>query len=340
MSDNRRSTRLACRLPVRLAGHKSPLEATVLDVSRGGVRLRVAGHHLGLYRLAPLSLVARRVTEVLGESFEATLLPERLGTLVRKTLRAVRIGQRDATSADVELGCLLTPALTDLEASMLGLALPCLDPEGREKAERLETTGVVVRVALPKTIPAPAPPPAGRAPAAVPPRVLAVLSRPSAAEPKAKAPAAQPESPAPAAEAAPRTQRDQAPAQAPSAPETDGTARLGWRAVVHPSGDRRVPPFQAAAESVTSEGVQLRVVDRRELRLQSASDVSSTIQGLDAAYGTDVALKLVDGPTHLWTGPARIEEVEVPVGAPNEIALWLRFARSLRVPELRALGLS
>lgn len=337
MSDNRRATRLACRLPVRLSAQKNPLEATVLDVSRGGARLRVAGNQLGLYRLAPLSQVARRVTEVLGESFEATLMPERLGTLVRKTLRAVRIGQREAHAADVELGCLLTPPLTDLEASMLGLALPCLDPQGREKAERLETTEVVVRVALPKSIPAPAPTAAVHAATTPPPRVLAILPRAGAADARGKSPATKADLPAPTAPAA---DRPVAPAPALDVPEEDGRARLGWRAVVHPSGDRRVPPFQAAAESVTSEGVQLRVADRRELRMQAAPDVASTIQGLDAAYGTDVALKLVDGPTHLWTGPARIEEVEVPASAPHEIALWLRFGRALRVPELRALGLS
>ena len=63
---------------------------------------------------------------------------------------------------------------------------------------------------------------------------------------------------------------------------------------------------RTTAEAVTAQGVQLRVPDRATLTLKGgATDVASTILALDDAYGTDVAVKLVDGPTHLWTGPAR-----------------------------------
>jgi hypothetical protein len=125
-----------------------------------------------------------------------------------------------------------------------------------------------------------------------------------------------------------------------AAVSTSSAGRAPWRAYVHPTGDRRLPPFLAAAEAVSAQGVQLRVLDRSSLPLQGGMDVASTIVALDGAYGTDVALKLVDGPTHLWTGRARIAEVEVPPDAPEQVLLWLCFTRTLRPAELRALGLN
>jgi hypothetical protein len=340
-TNQRRATRVECQVPARLSSGERILDGLILDVSRSGVRLRVPGGPLGVYRLAPLALVARCVASVLGETFQATLHPDRLGMLVTKTLRPVRIGQRTGASADVDIGCLMEPALSDLEASALGLALPVLTADGKEGAGVLATQTVVVRSAPPS-----APRPAGGAtPSARPlsaPPAPAAPARPAPARPApaASAPAASAARPAPSAPAA----TPPAPTASPSRRIASGTTAANsklerWRAYVHPRGDRRMPPFLAAAESVTSQGVQLRVMDRGALTLKGGADVASTIVALDEAYGTDVALKLVDGPTHLWTGPARIEEVEVPPNAPKELSMWLAFARALRPAELRALGL-
>ena len=298
----------------------------MLDVSRSGARLRLPGAPLGIYRLAPLGFVAKQVAAVLGETFKATLNPARLGLLVTKTLRPVRIGHRDGATADVDLGCALEPALSDLEASALGLALPVITPDGREGSQVLDTQTVVVRSAP------------GRSPDPAPSR-----SKPAPQAPaSAASPIAARAAPARAVVAAPTSTAAPAPAPSRHAPPAPGKAASPldrWRAYVHPRGDRRLPPFLASAETVNAQGVQLRVMDRGSLTLRGGSDVASVIVALDEAYGTDVALKLVDGPTHLWTGPARIEEVEVPAQTPNELSLWLAFARTLRPAEMRALGL-
>ena len=335
-TEQRRATRIACHLPVRISISGATLDGHLLDASRKGARLRVPGTPLGVYRLAPLGLVAKRVAAVLGETFQVTLSPDRLGTLVTRTLRPVRIGQRDPTSADVDLGCVLDPALSDLEASMLGLALPVLRADGSEDDERVAPQDLVVRAS--PTAPPAAP---SRAAPAAPSR--AAPAAPSASRTPPPARTAPPAPPPPAAPPV----RPAAEPRGPAMPSTDRSRAVGvsrvslsrWRAYVHPTGDRRIPPFLAATESVSPQGVQLRVVDRSVLPLQGGLDVASTIVALDGAYGTDVALKLVDGPTHLWTGRARIAEVEVHADAPEQVSLWLHFGRPLRPAELRALGL-
>jgi hypothetical protein len=328
-TEHRRSTRIACNVPVRISANGSTLEGTLLDASRKGARLRVAGSPLGVYRLAPLGLVARRVAAILGEKFQVVLHADRLGSLVTKTLRPVRIGQRDPSVADVDLGCVLDPALSDLEASMLGLALPVLRADGSEDSECLSPQEVVVR-----------PSPASLAMAGARSAPAAATGTLRAPPPARAVPATSAPPPAPAAAPAPEPARTPVPATARTAAVNMTRVSLSrWRAYVHPTGDRRLPPFLAATEAVSPQGVQLRVLDRSVLPLQGGMDVASTIVALDGAYGTDVALKLVDGPTHLWTGRARIAEVEVHAEAPEQVSLWLHFGRHLRPAELRALGL-
>jgi hypothetical protein len=122
-------------------------------------------------------------------------------------------------------------------------------------------------------------------------------------------------------------------------PHVSLAARETWRAYVHPSGSRRIPPFVARMELVSITGVQVKVLDRSLLNVDGGVDVASTMAALGDAYGSEVALRLVDGATHLWTGPARIDMVEVGQAAPYPVTLWLSFARPLRTPERRALDL-
>ena len=182
-ADQRRTTRLACSISVRLQPTGAPaVLATALDLSRRGARLRVPGALLGVYQQAPLAVVAKRVATALGESFEAVLAHDRLGTMITKTLRPVRIGHREGSLADVELGCLMQPPLSDLEASMLGVPLPILKANGSESQARLEVQSVVVRVSGAKAEPKTAPAAAGPAPAAGP------ESAPAAGRPPRSAP--------------------------------------------------------------------------------------------------------------------------------------------------------
>ena len=280
--------------------------ARLTDLSRSGARVRIPGAPLGLERAAPPALVARQMARILGATFDARLHPERLGSLLCKRLRLVRIGQRDRDSSDVEAGCQLNPPLTDVEASMLGLAIPTLLSDDREGESCLEARGPTVRGDL-----------------AVPTSGASVLPAATSARTE---PARAPE----------RTVARQAVAPAR---RVDATTQVDWRAYVQPGGERRQSPFVARAESVSASGVRLTVPGRAMLNVNGSSDVAGTMAALCDAYGSEVGLRLVEGTSHRWTGPARIEMVEVGTTDPHPVTLWLAYARTLRNAELRALNL-
>ncbi len=331
-NNNRRHTRRSCEVPLEILAEAVRLSGRVMDASRSGVRLRVPGAPLGLYRMAPPALVGRQVGRILGIEFQARFHPERLGSLLSKRLRPVRIGQCEASSADVELGCVVDPPLTDDEAAMLGLGLPTLLPDGQEGELSLEARAPQVRsdLSAPASPARPTPPPS--------PRIRIAAPAPSKTTPR-HAPGAplRSEAPPPRLSEAPALRAGSLPDEV--VPRVSLAARESWRAYVHPSGTRRIPPFVARMELVSTTGVQVKVLDRSLLNLNGGVDVASTMAALGDAYGSEVALRLVDGATHLWTGPARIEMVEVGQAAPHPVTLWLSFARPLRTPERRALEL-
>jgi hypothetical protein len=336
---------------VQLVADGASFEARILDASRGGVRLKVGGAALGVYRLAPLNYVSRQVARLLGVEFEVRFDPQRLGPLLCKRLRPVRIGQRDATSADVELGCVFSEAFRDEEAVVLGLNLPAVGEDGVEPGgpaseptpapKASSAPAPAGRVSVPPPIAPPTPPPlAPRRPAPAP--AAAAGTAPALPPPPAPA-SAPPPPPVPLHAARPAPARPAPPPRSTEAPDGRGSRDAhgwsGWHAFVHPMGGRDAPPFIAQAHGITSAGVQLRVAERAQLMLSGPPDVASTMSALGAAYGADVALRVVDGATPLWTGPARIEMIEVGASAPHAVTLWLAYGRALRPAELRALEL-
>ena len=124
-SDERRqSTRIACEVPVRILTDLRVVMGLIVDCSRSGVRVRIPGRSLGVHRLSSLVQVARRVSNALGQDFVGELHYEMLGSMVRKSLHPMRIGQRDWETPDVELGCRFGEPLTDAELQLLGIELP------------------------------------------------------------------------------------------------------------------------------------------------------------------------------------------------------------------------
>ena len=124
--EKREAGRAACEVPVRIQTAQGDVTGVVTDLSRVGARLQIPGRQLGVHRLSGLVQVARRVDATIGQVFGADLHYELLGSALRKTMHAVRIGQRDWESPDVDLGCKLTEVLTDEESALLGLELPPL----------------------------------------------------------------------------------------------------------------------------------------------------------------------------------------------------------------------
>ncbi|MDJ0973698.1 MAG: hypothetical protein QNJ98_04505 [Planctomycetota bacterium] len=142
-NEQRAARRIACEFPMRLLNNNQVVEALAHDISRKGVRIQVPGASLGVHRLSSLVQVARRVREVLGDTFVADMHHQLLGNLVQKRLRPIRIGHRDWVSPDVELGCRIDEGISDEEAGMLGLALPHLGVD--EEPEELHAVAPVVR---------------------------------------------------------------------------------------------------------------------------------------------------------------------------------------------------
>lgn len=130
--ERRQAVRVPCELPIRIEGAQGPLEATLVDVSRTGLRLRIPGSILRVHRLSSLVQVTESLNRVLGEAFQADLNHVVLGSLIRRELKMTRIAKRDWERTDVEIGCLLDVPLDDAEVGTLGVALPPLDGDEDE----------------------------------------------------------------------------------------------------------------------------------------------------------------------------------------------------------------
>lgn len=66
--------------------------------------------------------------------------------------------------------------------------------------------------------------------------------------------------------------------------------------------------------------------------------VNDLVMALDAAYGTDILLRVVDEDQDLWTGPAEVQEVDLNPQT-RRLKLGVAFGRELRSEELGRLGL-
>jgi len=127
--EQRAAARVQCDIPVVINADGKKVSASILDASRTGLRMRIPARELGVHRLSSLVQIAQRMSSAFGDSFDVEFLPDRLGGLVKRKLRPVRIGQRDWEHADVEVGCLLAAPLSDDEAGMLGVSLPKVGEE-------------------------------------------------------------------------------------------------------------------------------------------------------------------------------------------------------------------
>jgi len=122
--EKRESLRVSCDYPVRVYGQLREFSGRMVDVSRTGLALEIPVDRLLGAGDANLGALAGAVGKLLGDHFLADLHCEMLGPLVRKRMRPIRLGHVDTKQGDLEIGCVFTEALTDEEATMLGIGLP------------------------------------------------------------------------------------------------------------------------------------------------------------------------------------------------------------------------
>lgn len=120
----RRTERVGCDVPLNLVGRLDGAAVKVVDMSRNGLRLRVALADLDLHSHAGLLAVWSRASKALLEATLVDFDPTVLGDLVRRQIRPVRLMHSPDDPSSVEVGCAFELPLGDDDLAALGLDLP------------------------------------------------------------------------------------------------------------------------------------------------------------------------------------------------------------------------
>ena len=126
----RRSERVDCSVPLNLVGRLDGAAVRVVDMSRDGLRLRVALADLDLHPHAGLLTVWARASKALLEATLVDFDPSVLGDLVRRRIRPVRLMHSPDDPTCVEVGCAFEVPLGEDDLAALGLDLPAGGREG------------------------------------------------------------------------------------------------------------------------------------------------------------------------------------------------------------------
>lgn len=130
------------------------------------------------------------------------------------------------------------------------------------------------------------------------------------------------------------TKRDRA---APARPHLREPEPTSYMAYLYPAPGKTSKPLITRTRSLT-RGMALLSVDEGQGWELPELAVSDLVMALDAAYGTSILLRVMDGEDDLWVGPAELQEVDVTPGS-SQIKLGVSFGRELRTEELGRLGL-
>ncbi len=132
-----------------------------------------------------------------------------------------------------------------------------------------------------------------------------------------------------------------APGQAPRAPSRlprGGPSLPAPARTVELAGPRATRrPLRGRPEHLRPDGLTLRVA-APELAGLPQHSVTALAMALGEAYGTAVRLELKESGAALWSGGARLQDVEIVEGDGGGARLGLSFERPLRPPEREALG--
>lgn len=133
--DKRRAPRITCSIGLHLQGEWTMVRARVEDVCRDGARLRVPLVELGLQPDVGMTSIAAHIQRLLTQDVVAMLRPELLGSLVQRSVEAVRIAPTELGEHFVDIGLEFDQPLTRLDAVTLGLPIP-MEGEDAEAAEQ------------------------------------------------------------------------------------------------------------------------------------------------------------------------------------------------------------
>jgi len=311
---NRRlADRIPVEVPVELDTNSGIVEAETMDVSRTGMRIHVRARDLGHAPSLEMSETAAHVAAALSPRFAARLHFRMLGPLLERVVRMTRLSIPPDRPAWIEIGCRFDEPLTLEDATTLGVPLPPVEGTDEEFCPRADVAGPHHREsAVPNLAEA------ARRPQAQP---QPVEQAPSESDVEAEAPAA--------------TEKEGA------APGGDG-ARFGgmvthrYRAFVTSTESEALPPLVCQTDQLSRIAVRVRLPREG----YEDDDAAGATMRFTERYGNDVGLKLVDGPEHLWTGPARVFCVEVPEDVRTDVLVTLAFGRRLRPAELLRLRLN
>lgn len=129
--ERRRAPRVPTTIPVRLRARGRQVDGVVCDLSRIGTGIRIPLSEFDLTPGTSEDTISKTISALLGSVVSADLNHDRLGTLVRRSLRIVRIARPADCRESVDIGCMLRVPLSDDEINVLGLTLPdCHLPEG------------------------------------------------------------------------------------------------------------------------------------------------------------------------------------------------------------------
>lgn len=128
----------------------------------------------------------------------------------------------------------------------------------------------------------------------------------------------------------------------PAIPTAPGSYRAScrFRASITTTGtsSSRSAPLRGIAEGISPKSGRIRLTDLGDLGFREPPQtVAEVIVALDQHFGERLALKLSDGAEHLWSGPTRVAQVELPPDRPGQAIVDLGFERPLRPAERKRL---
>lgn len=122
--ERRQAARIPTNFTVRLQTQHGPLTATLVDMSRSGIRLSVSIHLLGAGDVVGAGEVEAKAAAFFGQPFDIVFNPHTRDELVIKRVGAVHLIRAAVSMGQVELGAEFTDWINDAEARALGLVLP------------------------------------------------------------------------------------------------------------------------------------------------------------------------------------------------------------------------